>query len=679
MVYTRTIGVVIAILAALSSAYGQDAPVPPPDPVRTTSVQGSFDVGYRWRSLKGSEQSFRQLFDLSEGTRLFGLDLHGSMGQGAATFADAFAVTLSGLGDPFPTLQASLTKSRRYNLRVNWRRSHFFDFAPETPLSVGGFDTRVVTDRHTWTTARQVGGVAWTVDATNRLHFLLNYDRVSNAGSIQTTRSLDYTGASSVWAAFARANAYELFGPTDNTANRVAAGVSYVRDRWTLNYRLGYQILEDRQTFEPSAAPERSINVVDAVTASEPLATLAWKQSRRLNAPTTDVSFVARPTPAVEWRSQYLFQRYRGPFDLNAEYQGTARSNSGGTIFSPYRVAVGAHGTASTPSHILDQEVTWMATDRMAFDAGYRYSRSTSAADALLESTTVLSPTGTAAATIISEDVATGWRNTIHSLDLTATWSPVPALTVRPGVRLVQRDVEMRNDGIVEPGATERERAIWPEIAIGYRPHPEFSARASYQTAYSDASYTRISPIQRSTGRVSLRLEPAPGLSVEASATQADAELPEAAFVSHTRTGSLTLGYAVNDRFSVTGGLDYQSFLGTGNGTFLRGVLPIDDLPLHDREIDRVWQLGFNVKPAPGVGIVASANFDRTTGLDSIFGEPSLYGPVSFPYATATVYYEIARAGRISVDLQRAYLTQDILSLNNFRASLLTLRFSRAF
>jgi hypothetical protein len=150
-------------------------------------------------------------------------------------------------------------------------------------------------------------------------------------------------------------------------------------------------------------------------------------------------------------------------------------------------------------------------------------------------------------------------------------------------------------------------------------------------------------------------------------------------FVSHTRIGSVQASYAFGERFTLTGGLDYQSFLGLGDVSFLRGVTPIADNLMSDREVDRVWQAGAIVKATDRFGFSATANFDRTTGTDTIAGEPPLYGPVTFPYATGTIYYEIPRAGRVSIDLQRTYMFEDLLPLNNFRASLLMIRFSKGF
>ena len=100
---------------------------------------------------------------------------------------------------------------------------------------------------------------------------------------------------------------------------------------------------------------------------------------------------------------------------------------------------------------------------------------------------------------------------------------------------------------------------------------------------------------------------------------------------------------------------------------------------MRSREIDRVWQAGVTVRPAARLGVTATANFDRTSGVEAIAGEPALYGPLSFTYATGSISYDVPRAGRVALELQRTYLLQELLPLNDFRANLVTVRFSRAF
>jgi hypothetical protein len=100
---------------------------------------------------------------------------------------------------------------------------------------------------------------------------------------------------------------------------------------------------------------------------------------------------------------------------------------------------------------------------------------------------------------------------------------------------------------------------------------------------------------------------------------------------------------------------------------------------LTDQEVDRVLQAGVEAKPTKGFGLRLSGNYDRSTGLAVISGEPPAYGPVTFPLVTGTVYYEFPKAGRLSIDLQRTYYIEQIVTANNFSGNLLTIRWTKDF
>jgi hypothetical protein len=84
-------------------------------------------------------------------------------------------------------------------------------------------------------------------------------------------------------------------------------------------------------------------------------------------------------------------------------------------------------------------------------------------------------------------------------------------------------------------------------------------------------------------------------------------------------------------------------------------------------------------KPSKYFGLRLSGNFDRSTGLGQISGEPPAYGPLTWPLVTGTVYWDFPKAGRLSVDLQRTYYIEQIVPGNNFSANLLTIRWRRNF
>jgi hypothetical protein len=100
---------------------------------------------------------------------------------------------------------------------------------------------------------------------------------------------------------------------------------------------------------------------------------------------------------------------------------------------------------------------------------------------------------------------------------------------------------------------------------------------------------------------------------------------------------------------------------------------------LRDQEINRVWQAGLEFKPTRRAGVRLSGNYDRTTGVGQISGEPPAYGPLKWPMMTGTLYFNFPKAGRLSVDLQRTYYIEQLVPVNNFSAGLLTVRWTRGF
>ena len=391
---------------------------------------------------------------------------------------------------------------------------------------------------------------------------------------------------------------------------------------------------------------------------------MAWSQSRRLTGPVSELSFLVQPSPKVEWRGEYTYSRYEGPFNLDGGFRGVARTNSAGTTLAPYDVTISARGNASAPSHVVGQGLTYRPFDGWAFDAYYRYSRFASDASGQLGSLLALYPpaiatTGTTPVAATEADDMT-WRVAAHELTLAATFEPNRKLTIRPGVRLSRRDVERRINDVVDPATSDREKTASPELTVAYRPIPQVTMRGSITSSYSDGSFTRRSPVQRDVSRVMVRVEPLPGLAIDASVNRTDADLLTAGFVSHTRIGSVQASYAFGERFTITGGLDYQSFLGLGDVSFLRGVSPVADNLMSDREVDRVWQAGAMVKATDRFGFSATANFDRTTGTDTIAGEPPLYGPVTFP-CSLVVYMPRSRgSGRVDRPAAHSKCSEDL-------------------
>jgi hypothetical protein len=113
--------------------------------------------------------------------------------------------------------------------------------------------------------------------------------------------------------------------------------------------------------------------------------------------------------------------------------------------------------------------------------------------------------------------------------------------------------------------------------------------------------------------------------------------------------------------------------------TFLRGPAPLANIALRDQTVNRVWQGGLKAEPFHRLGISITGNYVRSTGSGEIAGELPLYGPVKFPYATGSIYYDVPQFGRLTVQVQRTYYVEQIVPGNNFGANLVTIAWTRGF
>jgi hypothetical protein len=179
-------------------------------------------------------------------------------------------------------------------------------------------------------------------------------------------------------------------------------------------------------------------------------------------------------------------------------------------------------------------------------------------------------------------------------------------------------------------------------------------------------------------GHAVVRFHPIARLSIDDDLNVSNSKLLETAYRNNARSNTITASYALNERFSVFGGFSYESFFAQGNIVYVRGTPPLNDF-LRDQELNRVWQGGVEVKPVRRFEARLSGNFDRSSGVGQISGEPPAYGPLTWPLVTGTVAYSFPQAGKLSIDLQRTYYVQQIVTVNNFSANLLTIRWTRSF
>src|SRR5438876_557723 len=481
-----------------------------------------------------------------------------------------------------------------------------------------------------------------------------------------------------------RVNEFELFGRAPEKGNDFAdnysitasglggdpfpGGLSYTWRDWNVFYRTGYQTFEQNLTIDNVASPERSIDLSDPVTANELLNRASFNQYRRLKTPISEFSYVGRSRSRIQLRGGYIFYRYRGPVSQSANFNGTARVTT--TTFTRYTVSENDRGQVSEPNHVVDQGFTFKLINGLNFLADYRYSRMTE--DGILIADSLRDTTAT------SGDVLSMWRFGTHRVDLGFEYAPVNKLLIRPGIRLIKRDITVLEDGVADPARSKRSKFASPILSVFYAPNERFTIRGNIQSITNDTPYTRISPRTDIAERWIARYRVTDRITIENSAILRVGKYTATAFRNSLRTDATTVSFALKDRLSLFGGFGYDSFLATASVTFIRGTAPLQTT-WRDQTVNRVWQAGVDVRPTKKFSVRMSGNYDRTTGVGEISGEPPLQGPIRWPMVTGTAAYDFGKPGRFSLDLQRSYYIEEIMRGDNFGANVLALRWTKDF
>jgi hypothetical protein len=636
-------------------------------------VQGSAGMGYRFTDVKGYEPMFEELYNLKSGPRLMDFSIFGH-NDDPNVFANNFSLTMSGMGgDPYPSAQFTLSKPKLYDLRVNWRQSYFYWNQNDNVLLPTRPGTGGLTDNHVLANVRKVGSVDFTLHATNNLRFNFQYYRTSFNGSTFTTFSPDFLDSPGYFGTYARANAYFMYAPVFDNTNRIVGGLDYTWRQWNFHYNVGYQTFTDNILLNNTASPQLAIDTTTATNLLQPLSQASWSDFRELKTPVSEFSYTGKPYSWVSTRGSYMFYRYRGPATLDQSYNGIIQTVSNPATYAPYSVSQTGRIMVSEPNNIVQQGFTFYVKPWWDIDLDYRYTRFTTTTEGTL--TALLNGT-----TPSNAAVSNDWKDGMHELDFSMMFTPLSNLVIRPGVQLFKSDVEALEDGEADSARTLRTKTVSPILSAFYRPTKWFNLRGEIRQYNRGSSYTALTPHTNTTGRLVASFRLSDKLSLDNELYMVSQRLLATDYQGKVQSNSTMLTYTLNPKYSFFGGFTYDNELATGIIAYQRGV-PVAGTayPLRDQALNRVWQAGLAAEPIKYFGIRFTGNFVRTTGLGKEGGVNPVYGPLTWPLGTGTVYFNIPKAGRLSIDLQRTYYIQEIITANNFGANMLTVRWTRDF
>jgi hypothetical protein len=228
-------------LLAQAPAAAPPAPATPPAPAAappTPSTEdwltGSIDLGYRFTSVGGSNDTYRSVVDLGSGPRLFSLDF--TIIDPKKRLFDRLDVRAYNWGgDPYNTVHVNAGKRGIYDFNFDYRDIAYFNFLPSfaDPLLGSG----IVLDENSYNTRRRMSDFQLDLLPGGRIMPYLAYGRDSGQGTGIATFETDN-------------NEYpvsdSLFDKTDN----YRAGVHLEFNRWHVTLEQGGTTLrEDQQAY----------------------------------------------------------------------------------------------------------------------------------------------------------------------------------------------------------------------------------------------------------------------------------------------------------------------------------------------------------------------------------------------------------------------------------------------
>ena len=654
----------VALAGLATEALSQDAaPV-----IGGFEPHGSITAGYRFTDVGGRREKFDELFGLRSGFRVHGLTLTAQSVEDAS-FADTISLTSTGLGgEPYSTTRLRIARNGVWEAGGSYRQA--YNYWDRNDAAVQPSGRSGLTSNHDFATARRLGSADFSLYATPDLKLTFGYDRSRRDGRRVTTRTIDYFDPPSSWGAFARANPYLVDGPVEEVSNEFSAGFTWSPETWSFFYRAGYRRYDETLDVGNVTSPQRSINVDDPVTSDELVETAEWSEARRIGAPFSEFSYSGRLRAGLKVRGGYIYYRNSGTTRYDAAFAGVARANSSGSVLEPYDVVTSVDGDLGEPIHVVDQGFTLDVTRRIAFHADYRYSRFTVENDVRFASVDADGPASG------SEELR--WEQGLHTLDAAFEIVPRDNLLIRPGIRLVKRDVTFTENGTADAQASRPSRVASPTLSVYYAPIRELTFRGDVRNTTNGGPYTRVTPRTDFGGRWVVRYAPTERFRVENTFRFRNADYTTTDFESRVRLNATSVLFDASESLALSGGFTYDSYLATSSLRFLRGTPPLD-VAWRDQTISRVWQAGVAVTPRPWVRLRVNGNYVRTTGAGEISGELPTFGPLRWPMVSGTVDLEIPRAGTLSLDLQRTYYIEEIVQGDNFSANLLGLRWAREF
>ncbi len=222
----------VALLAWLTPSLDAQPTVAPTrasvgetETINNYNVRQSFELGYRYHSVGGSQDMYRSAVNFGNGMRLLSSSLEVDSMDGHGGYFDHIRLDTQGLGnDPYQFARLRIDKSRFYEYAMNWRSNAYFN--PGARIAAG---------QAAMNTVRDMQDHDFTFLPQSPLKFFLGFSR-----NIQTGPSLTTYNFGSQ-----RGDEFPLFANIRRQQHEYRAGFELALMGWRLNAMHGWVNFKD--------------------------------------------------------------------------------------------------------------------------------------------------------------------------------------------------------------------------------------------------------------------------------------------------------------------------------------------------------------------------------------------------------------------------------------------------
>ncbi|MCZ6833818.1 MAG: hypothetical protein O7F11_08740, partial [Acidobacteria bacterium] len=438
--------------------------VPWPAVAQEDGWSGTVDLGYRFVSADGNEDKYREDVNLSEGLRLFNVEL--SSYRADSDLMDEFLFSASGLGgDPYTRAGLRLRKTGRYDLQIGYRSSDYF-------YRDAGYFFSDIGDLHTWNSRREFYNLSLRIQAADWVTVRLGAERMDRSGDSETSGDIQQ-------------EVFQFAQPVDQEAMSFWLGADF---HWswadlTIEQRLNsyenrwLQTVENSDGLEPGGSTLNSYRLMQVQDADTPV---------------TRLQLAGNPHDNVRFTLGYAHMAADVDYDVDGDWDGLDFTTAA------FQTALTNTGAVSRDADLMDLDVTWSPVPNLDLtaDVSYRTYDQDGTID-FLETQTG----GVEAGNFPVQGMLAN-RLDLLTYGLTANWRVSSAWTVLAGAGMQTRETDFDLTGPV----VETERTIY-RGGVGFRPSARVDLRLVLETGEDDDPLTQVSPtdIDRLTFRGRLR------------------------------------------------------------------------------------------------------------------------------------------------------------------------------